>query len=394
MPAPPPAPAPGPGRPTPGPAPAAGTAPTLADIARAAEVSTATVSHALNGTGRLGESTRRRVREVAGALGYGTHRGPRTRSLGVAVTTYAGDAWDFVGVAYYSRLLTAATSAAHAHGYALTTLPADRGAEPLWHTLAVDGMLLLDSPAGDPVLRALRARGLPVVFDGRPPDPRPGDAWVDNDHTATTRQVLDHLAASGARRIALHAGYGREFYTAAVTSAYEQWCAEHGRAPLLIPFDPEDTAGHAFDAALAGPDRPDAVYCVYDPGGRQVLAAAARHGLRIPGLRIPGLRTPEPRTPGPRTPGLRTPGLPAPGPRISGASGHDGLLLVCASEDPAYAAARPAVTTVTLNPERIAASAVSVLVNLIESGHAEPPGQRTIAAALRVRASSLPPDMY
>ncbi|MFF4387682.1 LacI family DNA-binding transcriptional regulator [Streptomyces sp. NPDC001552] len=353
------------------PAPGRTPGPTLADIARAAEVSTATVSHALNGTGRLGESTRRRVREVAGALGYGARRGPRTRTLGVAVTTYAGDAWDFVGIAYFSRLLTAATSAAHAHGYALTTLPADRGAEPLWHTLAVDGMLLLDSPAGDPVLRALRARGLPVVFDGRPPDPWPGDVWVDNDHTATTREVLDHLEASGARRIALHSGYGREFYTGAVTSTYEQWCAERGLAPLLIPFDPDDAAGHAFDSAFAGPDRPDAVYCVYDPGGRQVLAAAARHGLRTPG----------------------TPGAPG----IAGAPGnpgHDGLLLVCASEDPAYAETEPAVTTVTLNPERIAASAVSVLVNLIESGHAESPGQLTVPAGLRVRASSLPPDMY
>ncbi|MFB6579227.1 LacI family DNA-binding transcriptional regulator [Streptomyces sp. NPDC056402] len=354
--------------PAPGPTAGPTPGPTLADIARAAEVSTATVSHALNGTGRLGESTRRRVREVAGALGYGARRGPRTRTLGVAVTTYAGDAWDFVGIAYFSRLLTAATSAAHAHGYALTTLPADRGAEPLWHTLAVDGMLLLDSPAGDPVLRALRARGLPVVFDGRPPDPWPGDVWVDNDHTATTREVLDHLAASGARRIALHTGYGREFYTGAVTSTYEQWCAERGLAPLLIPFDPDDAAGHAFDSAFAGPDRPDAVYCVYDPGGRQVLAAAARHGLRTPGA--PG----------------------APG--TTGKLGHDGLLLVCASEDPAYAEIEPAVTTVTLNPERIAASAVSVLVNLIESGHAESPGQLTVPAGLRVRASSLPPDMY
>lgn len=89
---------------------------------------------------------------------------------------------------------------------------------------------------------------------------------MDNDHTTTTREVLDHLAASGARRIALHSGYGREFYTGAVTSAYEQWCAERGLAPLLVPFDPDDTAGHAFDSAFTGPDRPDAVYCVYDPG--------------------------------------------------------------------------------------------------------------------------------
>ncbi|MFF7081527.1 LacI family DNA-binding transcriptional regulator [Streptomyces lavendulae] len=354
-----PIPVPGPAS-SPMPAPAPVPGPTLADIARAAEVSTATVSHALNGTGRLGESTRRRVREVAGALGYGARRGPHSRSIGIAVTTYAGFAWDFARIAYFSRLLIAATSAAHAHGYALTTLPADRGAEPLWHTLAVDGILLLDSPAGDPVLRALRARGLPVVFDGPPVDPRPGDVWVDNDHNATTREVLDHLAASGARRIALHAGYGREFYTGAVTSAYEQWCAERGRSPLVVAFDPNDAAGHAFDAAFAGPDRPDAVYCVYDPGGRQVLAAAARHGIRIPG----------------------------------GGPAEDGLLLVCASEDPGYAENEPSVTTVTFDPERIAESAVSSLVKLIESGHAESPGRLTVPAGLRVRASSLAPLMY
>ncbi|MFE2322442.1 LacI family DNA-binding transcriptional regulator [Streptomyces sp. NPDC059385] len=328
--------------------------PTIADIARAAEVSTATVSHALSGTGRLGEGTRRRVREVAAALGYGAHRGPRTRTLGVAVTTYADWTWDFAGIAYYSRLLTAATSVAHAHGYAVTTLPADRGAEPLWHTLAVDGMLLLDSPQDDPVLKALRARGLPIVFDGRPGEPLPEDVWVDNDHAGVTREVLDHLSASGARRPALHSAFGSEFYTEAVTSAYEQWCAERGVIPLVIPFDPLDAEGRAFDAAFASPGRPDAVHSLYDPGGRQVLAAAARHGIRIPA----------------------------------------DLLLVCASEDPAYAEGDPPVTTVTLDPERTGVLAMSALVALVESGQAEATGRLTVPAGLRVRASSLPPDMY
>ncbi|MCB5165532.1 LacI family transcriptional regulator [Streptomyces bambusae] len=329
--------------------------PTIADIARAAEVSTATVSHALNGTGRIGESTRRRVRETAAALGYGT-RGPRTRTLGLAVTTYAGLPWDFAGIAYFSRLITAATSAAHARGYALTTLPAERCAEALWHTLAVDGMLLLDSPAGDPVLRALRARRMPVVFDGRPADPQPADVWVDNDHAATTREVLDHLAAAGARRPALHCGYGGEHYTRAVTEAYEQWCGERGQRPLLVPFGPDDTPGHAFDALFAAPagQRPDAVHCAYDPGGRQALAAAARHGLTVPG----------------------------------------DLLLVCASEDPAYGEGDPAVSTVTLRPELLGESAVAALVALVESGHPESPGQLTVPAGLRVRASSRRPDMY
>ncbi|GGV89090.1 LacI family transcriptional regulator [Streptomyces gelaticus] len=323
---------------------------TLADVARAAEVSTATVSHALNGTGRLSDSTRRRVREVATSLGYGSQRATRTgKTLGVAVTTYAGSAWNFLDVPYFARLLTAATATAHAHGYALTILPATCGAETPWHTLTVDGMLLLDSPTDDPVLRALRARGIPLVFDGRPVDPKPGDIWVDNDHTATTREVLGHLAASGAQGIALHAGYGDEHYTRTVTRAYHQWCHEHARTPLVLTFDPYDTSGHGFDAVFTA-RACDAVYTVYDPGGRQVLASAARHGLRIP----------------------------------------DDLLLVCASEDQTYAENDPPVSTVSLHPATIAETAVTALVSRLSPTFPPPrPGPLTIPALLHPRRSSL-----
>ncbi|MWA14206.1 LacI family DNA-binding transcriptional regulator [Streptomyces sp. BA2] len=319
--------------------------PTLADIARAAEVSTATVSHALNGTGRVGESTRRRVRETATALGYGAAAG--TRTIGIAVTTYPR-AWSYTEVAYFSRAITAATAVAHTRGYALTTLPADRAADDAWHSLAVDGMLIMDSPRGDPMVHALRARGIPLVFDGVPGDPRPGDHWVDNDHDAATREVLDHLAASGARRVALQSGDGDEHYARAVTEAYAAWCAERGADPLVVPFDVADAQGRSFDALLRGPGRADAVYAAYDPGGRQLLAAAARLGLRVP----------------------------------------EDLRVVCASEDPAYAATRPPVTTVTLDPERTARAAVGLLVDLIEGGGAAAPGPVVVPAALLVRASS------
>ncbi|MEU1330767.1 LacI family DNA-binding transcriptional regulator [Streptomyces sp. NPDC005865] len=323
--------------------------PTLADIARAAEVSTATVSHALNGTGRIADATRRRVRDTATRLGYGTPGPPRCRTLGIAVTTFPA-AWNYTEIAYFSRAVTAATSAAHARGYALTTLPADRAADDSWHGLAVDGMLIVDSPPGDPMVRALRARGIPLVFDGLPGDPRPGDHWVDNDHEATTRTVLDHLAAAGARRPALQAGNGDEHYARAVTAAYVRWCAERGAAPLIVPFAPADDRGHAFDPLLTGAHRADAVYAAYDPGGRQLLAAAARHGLRVP----------------------------------------DDLRLVCASEDLAYATTDPPVTTVTLAPERAARAAVATLVDLIEGTGTPPPGLVVVPAGLVVRASSVP----
>ncbi|MFD0549787.1 substrate-binding domain-containing protein [Streptomyces rectiviolaceus] len=233
--------------------------------------------------------------------------------------------------------------------------------EDTWHSIAVDGMLVMDSPRGDPMVRALRARGIPLVFDGVPGDTRPGDHWVDNDHVATTREVLDHLTASGARRIALQSGDGHEHYARVVTETYEEWCADRAMPPLVVPFDAYDDEGHAFDEVLGREvparealGRIDAVHAAYDPGGRQLLAAAARHGLRVP----------------------------------------DDLLLVCASEDPGYAETEPPVTTVTLDPERTARTAVSLLVDLIEGGQAEAPGTVLVPAGLRPRASSRRRVMY
>ncbi|MFD9790445.1 LacI family DNA-binding transcriptional regulator [Streptomyces sp. NPDC059070] len=316
---------------------------TLADVARAAEVSAATVSNALNGTGRLSEPTRARVRAAAAALGYGE---PVPRTLGLAVTTYGTLSWDFAGIPFYARAISAATAAAHRRGYALTALPA-APAEALWRTLPVAGVVVLDSPAEDPVVRILRARGLPLVFDGRPARLGAREAWVDNDHRATTHEVLDHLAARGARRPALIAGPGAEHYTRACRAAYEEWCAARGCPPRVVPLDFGDRSGRTLDALLRGPDRPDAVHGLYDPCGRRVLAAAARCGLRVP----------------------------------------EDLLVVCASEDPAYGTSAPPVSTVTLAPHRTARAAVAALVDLVEGG---PGGTAlTIPARLTPRRSSL-----
>lgn len=316
---------------------------TLTDVARAAEVSVATVSNALNGTGRMAGPTRARVRATATALGYGE---PPPRTLALAVTTYGTLSWDFAGIPFYARAISAATAAAHRRGYALIALPA-APAETLWRTLPVAGAVLLDSPPGDPVVRVLRARGLPLVFDGRPARLGAREAWVDNDHRATTHEVLDHLASRGARRIALVAGPGEEHYTRSCRAAYEEWSAAHGNEARVVPLDFADTEGRTLDALLAGPGRPDAVHGIYDPCGRRVLASAARRGLRVP----------------------------------------EDLLVVCASEDPAYETSAPPVSTVTLAPHRTARAAVDALVDLVEGA---PGGAgQTIGARLTPRESSL-----
>ena len=55
----------------------------IRDVAREAGVSVTTVSHALNGKGRLNPETRERVREIADRLGYRPNP-PRGRSCRAA----------------------------------------------------------------------------------------------------------------------------------------------------------------------------------------------------------------------------------------------------------------------------------------------------------------------
>ncbi|MBK3569146.1 LacI family DNA-binding transcriptional regulator [Streptomyces sp. MBT62] len=317
----------------------------IVDIARTAEVSTATVSHALKGTGRMTDSTRRRVLEIAALLGYPTREARvRTGTLGLAVPTHRELAWNFLDVAYYAQAVTAATAVAHRHGYALSVLPSAQGGG---QASDLDGVFLIDAPAEDPLTESLRRAGTPLVFVGRPVDGRPGDLWVGSDHTTAVRSVLDHLADQGARRIALIAGPGPEHYSRVCLAAYQDWCAEHGHEPLSAPLVPGAGSDAAAHTLLGHVGRPDAVYGLYSMSGRSLLTAARHHGFRVPG----------------------------------------DLLVACMSEDPVYAGTEPPVTTLSLFPGLAMEAAVSALVNAIESPGAHAPVM--VPHQLTVRDSTL-----
>lgn len=310
----------------------------IRQVAAAAGVSIATVSNALKGTGRVSDGTRDRVRRVARDLGYGQ---ASRHVLGLAVTTFGDRSWNFAGVDYFARSISTATAAAHARGYALTVLPSSLGTAS-WRSLPVDGVLLIDSPQDDPVVRTLRGRGLPIAFDGRPEDVRPGEVWVDNDHAVASRSVLDQLAAQGVRRVALVAGRGRDHYNRAWIADYQAWCASRGQAELLVSAARPDAAG----ALLGLAEPPDAIYTTYD-WGRELLTLARGRGLRVP----------------------------------------EDLMLACVSEDPRYAATDPPVTTLSLLPGTSVALAVDALVDLVECVPVAP--QPPVPSRLAVRESTL-----
>jgi hypothetical protein len=57
----------------------AGRRPTIADVAKAAGVSPTTVSHSMNGLGKVDPRTRERVKQVAGTWGTGPTSGLHPR---------------------------------------------------------------------------------------------------------------------------------------------------------------------------------------------------------------------------------------------------------------------------------------------------------------------------
>src|SRR5690349_17764370 len=134
--------------------------PTLGAVAERAGVSTATVSNALNGTGRLSGATRQRVLAVARELGYapaGTARAlarGATGVLGLTMTTYGDLPVHYTAIPYYAELTLSAMAAAHQRGYLLLAMPSSMSSW-MWLNMPMDGVIHASPCADDPVLAIL-----------------------------------------------------------------------------------------------------------------------------------------------------------------------------------------------------------------------------------------------
>ena len=313
----------------------------IREVARAAGVSVTTVSHALNGKGRLPQQTRERVRAVAEQLGYRPNAaarslaGGKTGLLGLVVSQEEGLEFAIPDFAYFGQLMSGATVAAMERGYALALTPPDLGFT-LGGRLEVDGAIVVDPVFKDPTVAALHEAGAPVVTTGRVPDGPEAYAWVDNDHVAGTCSMLDHLARQGASRIAVVTSRPLISYTIDSERAYRDWCKEHGAQPMLSYVSGGLTESAGFSATsklLTRRERPDGIYATYDRLGLGALLAAEAQGITVPGE-----------------------------------------LLVAACTDSAAARnATPSLTALHLNAEEIGRRAVGRLVDIIEGSPATGP---------------------
>jgi DNA-binding LacI/PurR family transcriptional regulator len=215
---------------------------TIIDVARAAGVSKTTASDALRGHGRVSEVTREAVLRAAEELDYSINRSARslrTATTG-AIALYIPQV--LKRSEHYLSFVYGVVNEAAGYDYDVTLIATgDRsGTHNVPH---VDGVVLIDPVEDDPMVERLLNTGLPVVSSERFPSGRQPAGVVWSDHGGYARQLLDHLAAHGARRPAMIASTSVTEWSLHVVEGYRSWCRAAGIDPVVVsaPFGADPT---------------------------------------------------------------------------------------------------------------------------------------------------------
>jgi len=257
---------------------------TISDVARAAGVSPTTVSHALSGRGQVQAHTRERVLRVARELRYRPNRHAQRLRTGEAHMIVLLSSMPFAVAGGSSRLGFLMEIAAVAAGPALASGLALVLALPL-DALEVDGALVVEPSARDVHVDHMRKRGVPVVSIGRQAGTRTPVPYVDLRSGFTTRLLLDHLRAQGARRLALLIGSERRTSYIEGEAAYRAFADEHGMEPVVAFADEglgEPGGLAATRELLARVPKLDGLCVPVD-----AFAVGALQALRDAGRRVP-----------------------------------------------------------------------------------------------------------
>jgi DNA-binding LacI/PurR family transcriptional regulator len=178
---------------------------TILDVARAAGVATSTVSRALTQPGRISETMRQHVLNVAGELGYRPN--PQARSLASGRTRSIALIIPGVTNPYFFDLIRGTQVEAKVRGYRHVLVDTEGLAELEDEYLSelvtsVDGVVLTGSRLADERLMDF-AKRLPMVVVNREIDDVP--SVVVDTSTAVT-QALNYLASLGHSRVAFLGG--------------------------------------------------------------------------------------------------------------------------------------------------------------------------------------------
>jgi LacI family transcriptional regulator len=261
---------------------------TIRDVAKAAGVSTATVSRSLNGTGNVPAATQETINSVVAKLGYSHAQGSNGRkqeagnTIGVLIPDLLNP--------FFASMLDGISEQAMRHGVGVKLVSSRNDPArdaPLIEQFIADGVGgIIVTPAGNdaPYVRLAERQGIPCLFADRTAES--SKHWVISDDVEGSYLATKYLLGLNHRDI-LFVGGNRQLSTEVNRVAgYKQALGEFGvhvRDDMIreIGFDPESAyhevaaipnGGRSFTAIVAGDD---------------LIAIGAKKALEDRGLGIP-----------------------------------------------------------------------------------------------------------
>lgn len=266
---------------------------TMRDVARAAEVSTTTVSHVLNGTRLVHPVTRDRVLTRIRELGY--ERDDRARRLRAHSTFTIALIVPDLNNPLFPELATYIQLEAVRAGYDVVIYSTDvphGGDQTLFqhYIRAVrqkryDAVIVAETAPTAPENREqLIATGIPIVLIGGIPCKEADRVYIDD--YAGALDVMAHLVARGHKLIAHITGVSGMAAASDRLRGYRDGLERAG-LPLRADFEVGDTflregGWRAMNELLFRSPRPTAVFAAND-----LTAVGAMHACFAAGLRIP-----------------------------------------------------------------------------------------------------------
>lgn len=260
---------------------------TIKDVARVAGVSVATVSRALNGQTNVVAAVRDRVFAAAANLRYSPNAAARslssrrTHALGVVLPDLHGE--------FFSELIRGVDQVARANGLHLLVSSyhghqEEQGAALRSMRGRVDGLLVMSPYASIPAALIDDLAAMPAVLVNSQAAAS-GIVAIDVDNYGGAVAMVEHLVASGHRRIAFIAGPEDNFDAHERLRGYRDALAQAlpSSQELILLGEFDEASGHAAGLKLiARSIRPDAVFAANDMMALGCLFAFAQGGVVVP----------------------------------------------------------------------------------------------------------------
>ena len=262
----------------------------MADVAKAANVSSATVSRLMTGRAPVAPDMRERIRAAAARLGFDLERVKKTKIIAFILSNRG------VLHPFHSAVLMGAEAYCAEHGYGLLFLPfdystaatvADLQAPDILQRQSVVSGVIAAGTNSQSLLQLLSQRGIPWVALGNNvlgsrEDSQSGCIYFDDVNGAY--ELTRYLISLGHKRIGFVGNLNLPWY-ARRYRGYESAMTEAGldsRVSELNSRDGEDMGYMASKLMLQTHPTTTAIFAGDDAAARGVYKAALDRGLKIP----------------------------------------------------------------------------------------------------------------